>query len=54
MDRSTVRSSTPQVRMTAANDFWGIYKEDNSPHFYASDRNGGLDIFQLKGSGSDD
>ena len=34
-----------------ANDFWGIYKEPNSPSFYASDRNGGLYIFQLKGAG---
>jgi hypothetical protein len=34
-----------------ANDFWGIYKEPNSPSFYGSDRNGGLYIFQLKGKG---
>jgi hypothetical protein len=34
-----------------ANDFWGIYKEPNSPSIYASDRNGGLYIFQLKGAG---
>ena len=35
-----------------ANDFWGIYKEDNSPFVYGSDRNGGLYIFKLKGLGS--
>ena len=34
-----------------ANDFWGIYKEKNSPFFYGSDRNGGLYIFTLKGAG---
>ena len=34
------------------NDFWGVYKEQNSPFFYGSDRNGGLYIFKLKGSGS--
>lgn len=34
-----------------ANDMWGIYKEPNSPHFYGSDRNGGLYVFQLKGAG---
>ena len=34
-----------------ANDFWGIYKEDNSPHFYGSNCNGGLYVFQLKGAG---
>ena len=35
-----------------ANDFWGIYKEANSPFIYGSDRNGGLYIFKEKGSGS--
>ncbi len=35
-----------------ANDFWGVYKEPNSPFIYGSDRNGGLYIFKLKGSGS--
>ncbi len=34
-------------------DFWGVYKETNSPFFYGSDRNGGLRVFKLKGSGSD-
>ncbi|WP_341250097.1 LVIVD repeat-containing protein [Euzebya pacifica] len=33
------------------NDFWGIYKEENSPFIYASDRNGGLYVLKLKGSG---
>ncbi|MDH3638459.1 MAG: hypothetical protein OES09_08330 [Gammaproteobacteria bacterium] len=33
-------------------DFWGIYKETNSPWIYGSDRNGGLYIFKEKGSGS--
>ncbi len=33
-------------------DFWGVYKETNSPFFYGSDRNGGLRVFKLKGSGS--
>ena len=34
------------------NDFWGIYKESNSPWIYGSDRNGGLYVFKEKGSGS--
>ena len=33
-------------------DFWGVYKETNSPFFYGSDRNGGLYIFKEQGSGS--
>ncbi len=35
-----------------ANDFWGVYKEPRSPFIYGSDRNGGLYIFKVKGSGS--
>lgn len=35
-----------------ANDFWGVYKEENSPFLYGSDRNGGLYVFKLKGKGS--
>jgi hypothetical protein len=35
-----------------ANDFWGVYKETNSPFIYGSDRNGGLYIFKEKGTGS--
>ncbi len=35
-----------------ANDFWGVYKEANSPFLYGSDRNGGLYIFKEKGLGS--
>ncbi len=35
-----------------ANDFWGIYKETNSPWIYGSDRNGGLYILKEQGSGS--
>jgi hypothetical protein len=35
-----------------ANDFWGVYKEHESPFIYGSDRNGGLYVFQQKGSGS--
>lgn len=35
-----------------ANDFWGVYKEPNSPFIYGSDRNGGLYIFKTKGAGS--
>jgi hypothetical protein len=35
-----------------ANDFWGVYKEVNSPYIYGSDRNGGLYIFKEKGEGS--
>jgi hypothetical protein len=34
-----------------ANDFWGVYKEKNSPFLFGSDRNGGLYIFKLKGKG---
>jgi hypothetical protein len=33
-------------------DFWGVYKEPNSPWIYGSDRNGGLYIFKEQGSGS--
>jgi hypothetical protein len=35
-----------------ANDFWGVYKETNSPYIYGSDRNGGLYIFKEKGAGN--
>ncbi|MCL1587574.1 MAG: hypothetical protein M3092_04075 [Actinomycetia bacterium] len=34
------------------NDFWGIYKEPNSPFIYGSDRNGGLYTLKEQGSGS--
>ncbi len=34
------------------NDFWGVYKEPNSPWIYGSDRNGGLYVFKEYGSGS--
>ena len=34
------------------NDFWGVYKETNSPWIYGSDRNGGLYVFKEKGAGS--
>jgi hypothetical protein len=33
------------------NDFWGVYKIPNDPFIYASDRNGGLYIFKMKGEG---
>ncbi len=33
-------------------DYWGVYKLENSPYIFGSDRNGGLDIFKEKGSGS--
>jgi hypothetical protein len=33
-------------------DFWGVYKEPNSPWIYGSDRNGGLFVFREQGSGS--
>ena len=33
-------------------DYWGVDKEKNSPFFYGSDRNGGLDVFKEQGSGS--
>lgn len=33
-------------------DFWGVYKEPNSPWIYGSDRNGGLYIFKEQGIGS--
>lgn len=35
-----------------ANDFWGVYKETNSPFIYGADRNGGLYVFKEKGAGS--
>jgi hypothetical protein len=34
------------------NDFWGVYKTPNDPFIYASDRNGGLYMMKMKGSGS--
>ena len=34
------------------NDFWGIYKEPESPWIYGSDRNGGLYILKEQGAGS--
>jgi hypothetical protein len=33
-------------------DIWGIYKVDNSPWIYASDRNGGLYVLKEYGAGS--
>jgi hypothetical protein len=33
-------------------DYWGVYKETNSPWIYGSDRNGGLTIFKEYGAGS--
>jgi hypothetical protein len=33
-------------------DFWGVYKQPNSPWIYGSDRNGGLYVFKEYGSGS--
>ena len=41
------------ARYTAPGEnFWGIYKEPNSPWIYGSDRNNGLVIFKEKGAGS--
>ena len=33
-------------------DIWGVYKEENSPFIYGSDRNGGLYIFKMLGKGT--
>ena len=33
-------------------DFWGVYKIENEPFVYGSDRNGGLYVFKLTGKGS--
>ncbi len=33
-------------------DFWGVYKEPNSPWIYGSDRNGGLYVFKEYGAGT--
>lgn len=33
-------------------DVWGVYKLENSPWIYASDRNGGLYVLKLYGQGS--
>lgn len=33
-------------------DFWGVYKEPNSPWIYGADRNGGLYVFKEYGSGT--
>ena len=33
-------------------DYWGVYKETNSPWIYGSDRNGGLTVFKEYGAGS--
>ena len=35
-----------------ANDFWGVYKETNSPWIYGSDRNGGLYVLKEYGQGT--
>ena len=32
-------------------DFWGVYKIENEPWVFGSDRNGGLYVFSLKGKG---
>jgi hypothetical protein len=41
------------ARYTAPGEnFWGIYKQPNSPWIYGSDRNNGLVIFKEKGAGS--
>lgn len=41
------------ARYTAPGEnFWGIYKEPNSPWIFGSDRNNGLVIFKEKGAGS--
>lgn len=40
-------------RYTASGEnYWGVYKETNSPWFYGADRNGGLRVFKELGSGS--
>ena len=36
----------------AGTDFWGVYKETNSPFFYGRDRNGVLDVCKELGAGS--
>ena len=42
-------------RYTASGEnYWGVYKETNSPWFYGADRNGGLRVFKELGSGSGD
>ena len=42
------------ARYTASGeDFWGVYKETNSPWIYGSDRNGGLSVFKEYGAGSE-
>jgi hypothetical protein len=42
-------------RYTASDeDYWGVYKETNSPWIYGSDRNGGLRVFKEYGAGSGD
>lgn len=32
--------------------YWGVYKEDQEPWIYGSDRNGGLDVFKEYGAGT--
>jgi hypothetical protein len=32
-------------------DFWGVYKIENEPWVFGSDRNGGLYVFKLTGKG---
>ena len=33
-------------------DFWGVYKERERPFVDGADRNGGLYVFKLQGTGS--
>ena len=37
---------------TPGTSFWGVYKEENKPWIYGSDRNGGLWIFKMLGQGT--
>lgn len=41
-----------EARNGGIQDIWGIYKEPRRPFVYASDRNGGLYVMKLRGSGS--
>lgn len=53
LDISDPYNPVETARYTADDEnYWGVYKETNSPWIYGSDRNGGLTVFKELGSGS--
>lgn len=46
------RGATFEAQNAGAQDIWGVYKIENQPWVYASDRNGGLCVLKAYGQGS--